>query len=126
MRILIHDKRTIGEVQEDFNKVYPFLKLEFFSNTAHLGAAHSPKLIRDPAAKLGECRCVRTQGELILSNEMTVKTLIEKLNNRFGLFVRVLRKSGKSWINTTLTESWTLGEQNSHGESLSGSHQAAE
>jgi hypothetical protein len=32
---------------------------------------------------------------------------------------QVYRKSGKIWLETTVTDSWTLEEQNKQGESLS-------
>jgi hypothetical protein len=50
---------------------------------------------------------------------MTV-TEIEKSFNRFyGLNTQILRKSGNIWLGTTVTDNWTLEEQNKQGESLS-------
>ena len=37
----------------------------------------------------------------------------------YGLGVQVFRKSGNVWLETTVTDSWTLKEQNDQGESLS-------
>jgi hypothetical protein len=33
--------------------------------------------------------------------------------------VQVLRKSGKAWLEATITDGWTLEEQNIQGEDLS-------
>jgi hypothetical protein len=37
----------------------------------------------------------------------------------YGIHVQLFRKSGKVWINTSVTSSWTLEEQNKQGEVLS-------
>jgi hypothetical protein len=37
----------------------------------------------------------------------------------FGLCVQVFRKSGNHWIETSLTNSWTLEQQNREGFELS-------
>jgi hypothetical protein len=35
------------------------------------------------------------------------------------MVVQVSRKSGTLWLETTMTDSWTLGQQNEHGRELS-------
>jgi hypothetical protein len=37
----------------------------------------------------------------------------------FGVPVQILRKSGKIWLETTMTDHWTLLQQNQHGEEIS-------
>ncbi|MBA3900883.1 MAG: hypothetical protein H0X62_11855, partial [Bacteroidetes bacterium] len=41
-----------------------------------------------------------------------VKELEQKFQNLFGVSVQVYRQSGSVWIQTTITDSWTLTEQN--------------
>ena len=50
---------------------------------------------------------------------MTVIDLEKKFREVFGLGIQVFRKSGKAWLETTLTDNWTLEEQNRQGEALS-------
>jgi hypothetical protein len=50
---------------------------------------------------------------------MRVSELEQLLGNRYGLGVQVFRKAGNSWVETILTDSWTLEEQNNEGQVLS-------
>ncbi len=59
------------------------------------------------------------RGELALSDNMTVGELEKKLQVEFGLQAQVSRKSGNCWLETTMTDNWTLKQQNDHGRDLS-------
>ena len=50
---------------------------------------------------------------------MTVTELERQFRELYGLHVLVFRKSGKVWLETTVTDGWTLAEQNNQGEALS-------
>ena len=50
---------------------------------------------------------------------MTVVDLEQSFSDVFGLGVQIFRKSGKVWLETTVTDGWTLDEQNRQGEALS-------
>ena len=50
---------------------------------------------------------------------MTVANLENDFDAIYGLAVHVFRKSGKVWLETTVTDNWTLEEQNRQGELLS-------
>ncbi|MDE3144966.1 MAG: hypothetical protein KGL19_12475, partial [Bacteroidota bacterium] len=47
---------------------------------------------------------------------MTVSELEQKFNDIYGLSTQVFRKSGNIWLVTTVTDKWTLEEQNRQGE----------
>ncbi len=38
---------------------------------------------------------------------------------KLGVMVRIFRKAGNMWIETTLTDSWSLRRQNHEGEQMS-------
>lgn len=119
MRIDIDDKKTIADIQHEFNSAYPYLKLDFHAKPSRPGGVHSRKHVRNPGTRLAECRSTHTEGKVTIVPDMTVFSLLQNLNDVYGLAARVLRKSGKTWIPTTLTEDWTLKEQNVQGEFLS-------
>lgn len=119
MKIIINDKRKIDSVQKDFSAVFPYLKLEFFSKTHNPGEATSKKLINSNLKTLGECRTRHNQAEIVITPDMTVSDLEQRFGNIYGLGVQVFRQSGRVWLETTVTDSWTLKEQNSQGEELS-------
>jgi hypothetical protein len=119
MKILINDRRKIYAIQETFNQQFPYLKLEFFSKPHKVGGGSSKKLITVPSKTLGECRTIHDTGTLTITPQMTVADLEQGFSNVYGLSVQVFRKSGKVWLETTVTDKWTLEEQNRQGESLS-------
>lgn len=119
MNITINDHRKIFAIQEDFNKRFPYLKLEFFSKPHTKGGATSIKLIKHKSQTLGECRTIHNDGEITIVPAMSVAELEQHFGDIYGLGVQVFRKSGKTWLETTVTDNWTLEEQNKQGEELS-------
>lgn len=69
---------------------------------------------------LGECRTIHKKGQITITPNMTVNDLEQCFSDIFGLGVQVFRKSGKVWLETTVTDGWTLEEQNNQGKELSG------
>ena len=119
MKIAINDHRKIYAIQEEFNGIFPYLKLEFFSKPHKNGGASPKTLVKHNNGTLGECRTVHHKGDLTIIPEMTVSDLEQNFGDVYGLGVQVFRKSGKSWLETTVTDNWTLAEQNKQGEDLS-------
>ncbi len=54
-----------------------------------------------------------------INGERTIAELEEEFKARFDLPVQVFRKTGNVWIETSLTQDWTLAQQNREGETLS-------
>lgn len=119
MKIAINDHRKILAIQEEFNLTFPYLKLEFFSKPHQRGGGSAKNLIKPNNETLGECRTIHKKGEITITPKMTVADLEQNFNDIYGLGVQVFRKSGKAWLETTVTDGWTLEEQNSQGEALS-------
>ena len=119
MKIKISDDRKIFEIQEEFNRIFPYLKIEFFSSPHKTGIGTPKKLIKNNNDTLGTCRKVHKNGFLYITPLMTVSELEQLLYEAYGLGVQVFRKSGKVWLETTVTDSWTLADQNKEGEALS-------
>lgn len=119
MKITINDSRKISAIQEDFNAMFPYLKIEFFSKLHKVGGSSPKKSMKSSTKTLGECRTVHKKGSVNITPEMTVSELEQNFADTYGLSVQVFRKSGKVWLETTITDSWTLEEQNKQGEELS-------
>jgi hypothetical protein len=119
MKVIINDYRKIFSIQEEFNQLFPYLKLEFFSKPHKKGGATSKKFIKHNSKTLAECRTIHHTGEMTIVPGMTVSELEQSFGDVYGLGVQVFRKSGRSWLETTVTDNWTLEEQNSQGEELS-------
>jgi hypothetical protein len=56
-----------------------------------------------------------------INDQMTISQL-ESIMGQIGLFVQVLRKSGRVWIETSYTDDWSLQKQNEEGKMLSSIH----
>lgn len=69
--------------------------------------------------KIDDARRQRNSGEIFLSDELTVAGLEKLFVETYGLNAQVFRKSGNVWLETTMTDNWTLKQQNDHGRELS-------
>ncbi len=110
----VKKNKTIGDLQYDFNRAYSFLRIEIYKYAnGRLGA--------DGRQKLGAAVLLTMfpEGELLITDAMTVGELEKIFQERFGMNVQVSRKSGTVWLETTMTDSWTLKQQNEHGRELS-------
>jgi hypothetical protein len=119
LKILISDSRKISAIQEEFNNRYPFLKLEFFSGKHAAGEPTARKLMKPVGKTIGECRRTHKRGHIQIDSEMTVAELERQFRELYGLNVQLFRKSGKLWLETSVTDGWTLEAQNNQGEALS-------
>lgn len=119
MKILVNDQRKIFAIQEEFSKVFPYLKIEFFAKSHTFSGPASLKVVKNSSKTLGECRTIHNKGKLTIIPSMTVSDLEKSFNDVYGLSVQIFRKSGKSWLETSVTDGWALEEQNSQGELLS-------
>jgi hypothetical protein len=119
MQLRIAPTRLISEVQAEFNKAFPFLKLEFFQNKIFRQNNGEPAVRMAHNRKIGDCQASITDGEIEVTNELTVRELERKFKNELSLDVQVFRRSGTLWLQTTMTDGWTLEKQNEHGMELS-------
>ena len=119
MKIEINDRRKIFAIQEEFNMHFPYLKLEFFTKPHTSRGESTKQLIKHNSKTLGECRIIHKTGQITINESMTVSELEQHFRDVYGLEIQIFRKSGKAWLETTVTDSWTLEEQNTQGEALS-------
>lgn len=118
--MIIHDSTTISELREEFSRHFPYLKLEFFEFDPNSGKAFSKKnLITNDRKTLGEIRHIHFSGPISIDGHQKVGTLEKNFREQFGMYVQVFRRSGKRWLETTITDQWTLAEQNRQGEEMS-------
>ena len=117
--IKISDDKKISSLQEEFNKMFPFLKLGFFitKHNSHQGSYKKDMLNADLTLK--QCRKNHKVGDIVLKENMSVTELEKIFQDTFGLSAQIFRKSGRSWIETTVTDDWTLKQQNDEGKELS-------
>lgn len=61
---------------------------------------------------------METIGKITMNGEISVGVFEKMLEDRFGLFIQVYRKSYGTWLQTWATDMWTLDEQNNRGKIL--------
>ena len=111
MKLRIDDKRPISAIQEEFNAAFPFLKIEFFKKPHEVGEASPIGEMLSPDSDLAQWRTNHEVGELTITEDSTVEEVESKFQEKFGLSVQVFRKSGKVWLETSATDSWTLAAE---------------
>lgn len=119
MKLKIDDNKKISVIQKEFNEAFPYLKLEFFEHPHAKGTGSPKKQMKNPMLTLEECRKKHTAGNLIITESQSVGQVEKSFYDIFGLPVQVFRKSGKLWLETTITDDWTLKQQNDQGRELS-------
>lgn len=118
LNIEISEQRKISDVQKEFNEMFPYLKLEFFTKTHGKREGSEKKYQIDCSKKICDSRKINKKGLITIHPKLTVAELEKAFMENFGLSVQVFRKSGKMWLQSTITDDWTLREQNEHGEAL--------
>ena len=99
---------TVGAVQQRFSRIWPFLKLEFYKQIELNGIRITKRLEADHP--------LRGSGPSAIGADTTVAQLKAVLSGLTGYAVRVFRKAGSLWIETSLTDDWSLHRQNEEGQ----------
>lgn len=112
MILKISPDQTIGALQTEFLEAFPGLKIAFFSkpHKAFKGSA-AKFLVQKKEMPLRELAPNVPTGELHIETSTTVQQLEEAFMTDYGLNVQVFRKSGRTWLETSVTDSLTLEEQ---------------
>lgn len=119
MEIIINDKRRISDIQKEFSNGYPFLKVEFFTVSHTKNKLSSLKNMIPNDRLLGSFRVRHDSGSIFMDASKTVFEIEDEFKTKFGLYAQIFRKSGSLWIETSLTDKWTLALQNSEGCEIS-------
>lgn len=119
MHAVLDDSMTLAMVQKLFNDLFPFLKIEFFEREIkNNGTVNTRKRINNTQKTLSEYRHASSlkSNKIILNPETSVSQLEKEFNSEYKLQTQVFRKSGNIWLETTVTDSWSLEEQNNQGQ----------
>jgi hypothetical protein len=119
MQLRITPTRLISEVQQEFNKEYPFLKLEFFRDKVSQQQEYATNQVIPHTRRIGDGQGAIADGVIEIGENMKVKELEKIFKDQFRLNVQVYRRSGNLWLQTTMTDDWTLKNQNEHGMEIS-------
>jgi hypothetical protein len=119
MMLYINQESQIRNIQNDFNEAYPFLKIEFFKNSINKKKPSQKFEKINAFLKVSLVAQLDGCNKIDISKQRTVAQLEEDFKELLGLNAQVYRKSGNLWIETSLTDDWTLEQQNNEGEFIS-------
>jgi hypothetical protein len=115
--MVITDNKKLRQIQIEFNKKFPYLKIEFYFKRHESGEGSPVKERIDPELTIGAVRSVHLEGDMNIDGHLKVGSFEQEFFEKYGLSVQVFRKSGNLWIQTTSTDDWTLAHQNRKGGS---------
>lgn len=113
----VRRNKTVNEIQSEFNNAYPFLKIDMYKPSGR-GQFEGGRVKLAYSTLLGAANILE-EGELLVFDSMTVGQFEKSFLEKFGVMIQVSRKSGTVWLETTMTDRWTLKQQNDHGRELS-------
>jgi hypothetical protein len=117
MEITIKKDWSVKNVQDQFKALFPFLKIEFLKTFPNTKAVYKTKYAMpdDPFKRIPG---FINDGRISIYSKQSIISLENNFKEHFGLSAQVFRRSGNVWIETTLTEDWTLEQQNKIGEQI--------
>lgn len=115
MNIYISEEAVVGDIQERFQEFYPYLKLVFYRNPHIKGEGTPKKEIVAPDTPIDKIRMIHSFGWLDISYYRTALAVEHDFSYEYGLNAQILRRSGDLWLETTVSDSWTLEELNNAG-----------
>ncbi|MEP6845392.1 MAG: hypothetical protein ABI861_05290 [Panacibacter sp.] len=108
----------VSDVQRNFTAHFPYLRLKFLKTASEKKSNSTDSTLADAGLTL-TAKIVDHNKKVLINETMTVAELTSAFNDYFGVQIEVLRKSGNVWLETNLTNNWTLQQQNKMGESIS-------
>jgi hypothetical protein len=111
MSMTVNPNTTVNELMCQFAEHFPFLRRALYEG---VGSKKRAATENDFALKNGE-----KSVEIKFESTTKVRDFIDYLENLLGWKVQILRSSGKLYIETSVTDQWTLDRQNQEGAELS-------
>lgn len=112
MQLYLSPDSTMGSVQTEFSEAFPGLKIAFFSKPHRSFKGSAAKfLVQEKDMPLKQLSPKIEAGHLTVEASTPVFQLEQLFEEGFGLHVQVFRKSGKTWLETSVTDNLTLEQQ---------------
>ena len=104
--------KTMGALQSEFSEAFPGLKLAFFSKPHRAFKGSAAKfLLQNKDMLLRDLSPDMKTGYLLVEPDLTVWQLERLLEEEYALHAQVFRKSGRAWLETSVTDGLTLEQQ---------------
>ena len=113
MKLHLAPTMTIGQIQAEFAAFFPNLKPVFFTKP-HAAYKGSPAkfIVSEKDTLLSTLSAVIPENaDLLLELEMPVWQVERLFENEYGLHMQIFRRSGNTWLETSVTDDMSLEQQ---------------
>lgn len=111
MKLEINDNTSLMQVQEQFNKAYQYLWINFYYTSFYTTSDTALEKI-NKNVKIKNIANVTGTTVINIDKNVSIHQLEEDFFNILGLKAKICRKSGNVWVETTFTGNWSLERQN--------------
>lgn len=115
MKLHLTSDIRIRDIQKEFKKSFPYLKLEFMRRKQDREKTNPNADVIPSNANLIRLAGVMKEGEIEIKPNQTVAELKQIFQSGFNLPVQVFRKNRSSWVETNKTDQQSLIKQNVMG-----------
>lgn len=115
MEIFIKDDDRVSTVQGRFKEQYPHLQLRFYKVCKNMQYGSPETSLLQPSATLEDIRPFHALGCIDISPSRKVIDVENDFREKFGLNVQIFRQAGNFWLETTQSDNWDLGRQETLG-----------
>lgn len=114
MKLFLSTESTLRDINKEFQRHFPCLKLEFYR------CNHQPGGSSSFDNRISSKQPLKNISDLVpayinIDPMDTVAEVEQRFQNKFGLPVQVFRRAGEVWVETVQTDNFTLQKQNSMG-----------
>ena len=119
MKLFLSSESTARDINKEFQKNFPYLKLEFYRRKHNIEESSYWEESLSGNTLLKEIKGNLLPGMITISPLDTVAELEQRFQKNFGLPVQVYRKTRDVWLETVQTDDLTLESQNNIAASIS-------
>jgi hypothetical protein len=101
--------------KEQFSGRYKGLKIEFYQNPHQPYEGNHIQNTLSDETLMSELLSIELPVDLGVEDDMSVTDFEQLMETKLGLHVQVFRRSNAIWLQTTKTDDWSLGKQNTKG-----------
>lgn len=112
----INENITISTIQQEFQKTFPYLKIEFYKELHSEGEGSVKDHVINGNLTIHQITKKNNSQSITITPEMTVNELESVFADKFKLGAQVFRRANTIWLQTTTTDHLSLTEQNKKGE----------
>lgn len=114
----IYKDLTTQKFKDEFQALFPHLKVEFYTKSHKHFQASSDREIIAENRNLGSLNSDLIESVIDIPESMLVDEFETQMAEKFNLYIQVFRKSGDQWLQTSITDNWSLGKQEAKAANL--------